>query len=451
MNVHKYARYALSAVFTVVAIAAYFIPEFGEVLTMVLGTGGSAVLGSVIQTGAVSYEDTNTNASGVLERDISKVVTEQRPDEFPLDTLLRSIRPAESAHNVKVEYDTVTYRERGDALGAGFTQAGGAADAEATLTVGKGIWAKNDVVYVPSVTGHDGKALRLIVTERVSATSIKVTAINGQSSGNPTWVPTLANGTAIYRSAPAWHEKLSISDIITQDPSQDFNYCQIKAKVIERTQMESKMKTYSGYSYQDKVRQQIYDLRSDCESAILFGIRGKTTVNSEAVYSQNGLTNIITNTQTFGTGASAVDPSLADILDLCEATFADNAGSYRRLLLAGKKVITGLDKITYDKNVESMGTQILHGISTKGLHSSFGELYIKHSKMMDQNGWDSKAIVIDLDHIYKHDLEPMHTKQLDPDSAGTRRVQDSIRILENSTVTVRYPDTHVIWEPDTST
>lgn len=457
MKPFKFIQVAFSVLVVLAVATAYVFPGVADVLTLLVGTGGSGVfLANIPVTGPVSYEGTQTAAPNHLERDISTKVTKVKPDDFPLDTLLRSIRPAETAINIKVEYETVTYRGRAAALTAAFVAAGNASDTSVALSVSPtNIFQVNDTVYIPTILGGDNKPLTLTVMA-VGTTTITVTADNGVevSSAITQRLPSIADATPIYRGAPAWDEQKSFIDPLTQLPSQDFNYCQIKAVTIERTQLEAKTRAYSKYSFQDKVEERIYDLRSSCEQAVLFGTRARitnTTDGNKIIYKQNGITKIITQTKTFGSGGGLVNPTTNDIVDMLEQAFAGNNGSDKRLLLAGKKLISGLQKISYDKQVQAMGTSIIHGIKVMGLETNFGQVYIKHSKMMDLQGWEKKGIVIDLDNLYKHDIEKMHKKKLDPDSAGTRRVQDAMRILENSTITLRNLDTHLIWEPELAT
>ena len=57
---------------------------------------------------------------------------------------------------------------------------------------------------------------------------------------------------------------------------------------------------------------------------------------------------------------------------------------------------------------------------------------------MDELGLAKKALILDLDHIYKHELEPMSVEELDLNSAGTRRTQDAMRMVETSCASIRY-------------
>jgi hypothetical protein len=447
------AFFALAVVAT--AIVATAFPEVLNGFISLLSVGSSMyMLGTVtapgVPAGTVSYEDTLAEGDDYYEQHVSKIVTEVKPDQFPLDTLLRKIRKSETASNVKVEYDTVVYLGRQSATAALFTAAGSDADKSVVLTVTTAdIWTVYDTVYIPTILGADSKPLRLYVmaVDR-AADTITVTAING-SGADGQRVPTIASATVIYRSAPAISETKSFWQTTTQLPARDYNYCQIMGTTIERSVVDAKLRAKSGHSFNDKVNEKIYGLRSSMEAAYLFGSRKRTlnSVDGEYVHTMNGITNIITQSIDYGTGAGATDMSIADVLDMQELAFAGKNGSDKRFMLCGKKVVTAMSKLTFDRQVESMGKMVMHGIKVEGLSSGFGEVYYKYSALLDNMGWENKAIVLDLDNVIKSDLETMHTTKLNPDQAGTRRVQDSIRILENSTVTLRNIGTHLVWQP----
>ena len=61
-----------------------------------------------------------------------------------------------------------------------------------------------------------------------------------------------------------------------------------------------------------------------------------------------------------------------------------------------------------------------------------------------------KALILDLDHIYKHELEPMSVEELDLNKAGSRRTQDAMRMVETSCSSIRYSGSngvHVVVSP----
>ena len=154
------------------------------------------------------------------------------------------------------------------------------------------------------------------------------------------------------------------------------------------------------------------------------------------------------------TGYTSSNVSVSNVIDMLEKAFAGNAGSDSRLLLASKEFISGLSKIDkYDRNLQSEGNAVLHGVQVRRLVSDFGVVDVKHSKAMDELGLTQQALILDLDHIYKHELEPMSVEELDLNKAGTRRTQDAMRMVETSCASIRYSGSngvHMIVKPSAS-
>lgn len=450
----QFAKYGLMLVLialSVFSVISIFAPEFAESLLAFVGMGSSGMMvANTAIVGTQTFEETNSKSPNHLKRDVSQIVTEMRPDEFPLDTMLRNIRKAEKASHVKVEYETVKYRERVSALTAAFTAAGDATDESVELTIDNiNIWGVDDTAYVPTVNGASSKPLRLLVMAVNRGTNkITVTAINGATGQR---VPSISNTTKIYRMGTAKEEKASVTDIIAQEPTLDFNYCQIQMAFLEQSVLRSLMESESGYSHKDKFVQEIYNMRSSCEATNLYGTRGRTInkLTGLAQYSADGIFNRVTNGTTFRGNDTAKDViTNKDITALLEKVFAGNAGSDERLLLAGSTLIKHLQDVGLEKHIGPTQITAKHGVEVMELESNFGKLMIKHSKMMDLFNEKEVAYILDLKHIFKHDLEPMNKKTLNPDDAGLRRVKDAVRILENSCLTVRYPDVHWKWTRD---
>lgn len=448
----KIAGLAFGLCLMLLFVLSFVAPELHDTVLAFMGAtgGGGVLLGEVAVIGTPTSRGTKESAPDHQERDISTAVTEMKPDEFPLDTMLRKIRTSESAKNEKVEYESVKYRERVSQTSVTFTANADVNlndNVELTVTDVK-IWGVDDTAFFPSVYGANDQELRVHVIAVDRATNkIRISALNGTGTTGQ-GVPTIPSGSTMCRMGTAKDEIASTTDIITQLPAQDFNFCQIHMCFLEQSVVNSLIKSYSGYSHKDKMVQEIYNMRSSMEATNLFGFKKDfiDPIDGKKKYHSDGIISKIQKKKEYsGTDASA-PIQIADVLDLLEETFSQNAGSERRLLLAGKKVITNLQKIPLTREIGNMEINVQHGVSVKSLESNFGMLDIKHSKMLDAFGWEEKALVLDLSQIRKHDLEKMKVESLDPDKAGQRRVKDSKRILENSCITLRYPDTHLIWE-----
>jgi hypothetical protein len=455
-RVTKIALMLLSVVmmaFFVVSVASWLFPELTEPLMALIGHGSSGVvLANTAIPGTQTFEKTDAASPGHIKRSVSQVVTEIRPDAYPLDTMLRNIRQSEKIANVKHEYETVKYRERVSALTAGFTAAGAAGDETVVLTINNvRIWAVDDTAYVPTINGASSQPLRLLVMAVNRALNqITVTAINSPTADTQR-VPTIANNTKLYRMGNAKNELDSITDIIAMEPTQEFNFCQIQMAFLEESVLSSLMTTESGYDYKDKYLQQIYDMRSSCEFTHLYGKRSKTInkITDKTHYTADGIRAKITNTHTFVGNATTVEAiSKKDVTSLLEKVFSGNDGSEERLLLGGSTLIRHLQNISLNKEIGPTEIKAVHGVKVQRLETDFGVLNIKHSKAMDEFGDSEVGLVLDLKHIYKHDLEKLSTEKLDPDKAGLRRVKNAYRMLENSCVTTRYPDVHYVWRRD---
>jgi hypothetical protein len=457
-KLNRKAWMGVSWAFTLLIGLGMFFPEIDVlgITAFLLGGGASGLMfAQVAVAGTVTTDKKDTAAPGHVKRSISRIVTELKPDEYPLDTMIRNSKnEAIPEKNIKVEWEEVKYRERNDVVDSGgFTAAGDAGDEQAVIPVTKiGIWGKDDTVYIPSILNGGGKALRLHVSSvNRSGGTITCFALNGDTGLR---VPTIAETTPIYRMGTAKTELASTTDIITQLPAQNYNYCQVQMAYIEQSVMASLESSYSGYDHKEKVLQEIYNMRSSCEATHLFGFRGKYADpgDSELKYHAGGIEESVTKVHEFGdTGSDGFTIDKEDINSLLKTTFANNSANTQRVLLAGSDLIEAMENIKFEKNQPALEHDIYLGVNVMKLKSNFGELNIKYHKLLDGMGWEKKGFVLDMDYIFKHDYEAMQTKKLDPDSAGLRRVKDAMRIHDTSCITVRYAESaHLVWQQKTT-
>jgi hypothetical protein len=69
---------------------------------------------------------------------------------------------------------------------------------------------------------------------------------------------------------------------------------------------------------------------------------------------------------------------------------------------------------------------------------------------MDKHGKSNEAMVLDLSHVYRHELKPLEATPLDLDKTGVARVTGAMRWDEASCLTLRYggPEgVHAVWKP----
>lgn len=412
--------------------------------------GGGAISYAANIAGPLSVDKIDTADPNHLLDSVSKFVTKQKPADYFLDTVIRSIGNKEQAIHPEHKYDEVVYRGWSTTSSSAFNAVGGAADEQAVIPVtDASLFTEGQTVRLGGILNGSSQEIRGLVLAKTSS-SITVAALNGDTGLR---VPDVANGTTIYRQSTAKNELSAQHDVITVNPTQDENYCQLRQCQIERSVMSARTKSKSGYNYNDRKMEVIWQFRSENEADDLFGVKKKATRpdNSEIVYSAEGIIPKISQTINFGTGSGAVDPSLNDIVDIMTQVFAPNSGSEVRYLFGGKNFIAGLSKIDkYDRNLQNVGSEIVHGVNVTALESPFGKVYVKHSKTLDQQGWADNGLILDFDHIVKAELEPMIATPLNLNNTGVRRVQDAVRIDENYCLTPRYTGAggvHAILKP----
>ena len=196
INLKNIAKWSLS----LVALAYMVMPEVASVIDGLFGFGAEGVaVGMALVQGTNSNDGTEAADSGtgagtgnlLYKRDVSQIVTEIKPDDFPLDTILRNIRGAESAYNRKVEYEEVTFRS----ASATATAKGSVSGLTQDVTFGndKTFWAIDDIAFNPAVTTNAPGGQRLIVTNVVPSTGV----VSFQAINNATGTMTDA-GTNIF-------------------------------------------------------------------------------------------------------------------------------------------------------------------------------------------------------------------------------------------------------------
>lgn len=445
-------------------IAAFAIPELSAAI---LG-GLAGVGGSVLATtgGPVSIRTIEDVTQTHLQRSVSDIVTEKKPAATPLDTLIRKIGKKQKTIHLKAEWQEVSVRGTEDTLTSGFTAAGNSTDESVALDVtNTEIWGVDDLARVPSVTGLDTYPLILHVTAvDTSADTITVTAVNGTNGSGAVGrrVLSITNGSKLYRIGNSKSELDAQTDERYEIPVDDYNYCQTFQVQLSESEFAAVTRSYSGYNYNDKKRLALWDFRSKMEMSHLFGTRMKYRVGNDDHYTAGGIANKISNSVEFGTGGGAVDPTVADVIDLCETVFAPNEGSERRFLFVGRTLLSAIDKIDTEKRRIEVthedvkdGNGIAIGLKVKKFITSHGELLIVPNKSLNfEADWQKKGIVVDMDHIIKQEFLPMKAVALELNKSGQSRVNKAFRIEETSCLQTRYAGAggvHAIWEPQLST
>lgn len=446
---NKWYSIGLTAFMFALLMTALVIPEAAAGVAGLIGLSGAGFGGSMLAvgttvTGPVTAESTSGASSTHYQRSVDDVVTIQKPQDTPLDTLMRRISKKKKAKHHKHEWEEVSVRSFEDTTTATFTAAGTAADESVTLSVtNTEIWSVDDTGIAPGISGGDSNDLVFQVTAvDEDADTITITGVNGADvSGTITKrIPTIASGTKIYRMAKAKSALSAQSTVKYQVPVFDYNYNQNFQCQLEEGVLEAQYRSESGYDFNDKKMLELYNYRSEINFAYYFGNRRVQTIGGEQKYFAGGIINKISNEVEFGSGAGAMDISADDVIDICETLFAPNNGSERRYLMAGKKLVSALDKIdTSSRRLEWDQEEIVVGMKVKKLVSSHGELIVVPDKTLDIiTAWQQRGVILDFEHLMKAELFAPQVTKLKLDESGTRRVKNAIRLDESSCPQLRY-------------
>lgn len=410
------------------------------VITAVAAAGVS-VVGDSASTGQAA-----TKSPDLLLPSISKKISLVKPDDFPLDTILRTISPAGSAvGSWEPKWYTGELRGIEDTITTGNATATAAGVTKAVTVTNKHIWTVGDLAMIPSMTGAaDGKELVLqVVARNYAAGTITLFGLN--TTGNN--VPVIANNTDIKRMGNAMSDKDYTVESYEIYPANASNYMQIHMNKVSQNLYE-KLHTEKevDWGMEDYRLQALYDLRRGMEAVSLFGYKAKLTDpvsgTKERHYSA-GITRFITKTQTWDTSAGITDEDMVKLAQLC---FVGNNGAKRRPMLVGSNLMKALHSISaIQKQLDAKSWEVNWGVKFKEYGTNFGDFLIRHHQLLDYYGYSNNAIILDPANIERFVMKPMETRLID--GRKTNQSNDTEAIIDETfCLGVKLPDTHCIFK-----
>ena len=86
------------------------------------------------------------------------------------------------------------------------------------------------------------------------------------------------------------------------------------------------------------------------------------------------------------------------------------------------------------------------GVDVRKVQTYFGTLDIVLAPLFREAGWEDCGLILDMEHITKHEFIPMSVNELDLKKSGQKNA-DACVIQEVSCLSLRYPDCHAIIKP----
>lgn len=369
----------------------------------------------------------------LLSNAIDKAIVKIRPMATPLDQISRMghVRRVDS---VEVDYYSVDTRADRDTVKL-FAQKRGEEGAEETIYQlevdhPSRFEATDTFTAADDVSG----AMYYILSKSPDGVMLCV-QLGGKNDGSD--LP--AEGDEIVRMGRAATQLDVQTPQFAALPTKRSNYCQIFKMQVEQSLVMKLSHKEIGWDFSDQQEAAVYDMRLGMEKQFLFGRKGKVYdhLKQESVTFTGGIwhqagKDINVNLATFDSKA---------LVDMLCAAFSENSGSRRKVLLAGRDLISALNKLDNTRVITSRDQVTQWGIDFSELQSKFGRLYVVYSDIFDTMGMPGNGLVIDPEYIQKHVFIPFTADTLDLRGSGQRNTEAMV-LTESSCLTLRYPEAH---------
>lgn len=421
----------------------------GALLAFALVTGVDG--GKHVVDGPLTLDAVQESGNGMLLNEIDKQIVKIRPMATPIDQLSRCAG-AKSSGSMVVDYYNVDTKETKCEMNDTYVEpeAGDVSEnaARATInTANNDVFDVSDTILVSDVMGYaeDGvtstkNSLVLYVVSKNEDGKLNVMAVNGKKIGGvECCVPTIPAGTPLIRMGRAATELDVQSPQFEALPKKAQNNCQIFKMQIEQSTLQKIANKEVGWNMSDQEEAAIYDMRLGMEKSFLFGVKRK-------IYDFKKKENVLfTGGIWYQAGKDFVlDTAQKEdsVIEMMRNAFTGNAGSKRKILVGGSRLIGELNKLNYTRVVNNTETTTKWGIDFSEISSKFGRLYVLLSEVFDDCGMDGCGLIIDPEYIQKYSHLPFGTEALDLKSAGVRNT-DALVITEASCLVLRYPKAHM--------
>lgn len=407
----------------------------------VVAVGGVAGSGRHVTDGPLTTTVVNNESPDLLRNEIDERIVKIRPMSTPLDQISR-YGGSRLCGSMKVDYYSVDTKPVSAVVEADLEADMRLDDGTAQVkTSNNHIFEPSTTVMVPSVLVNGSPAV-LYVVDCDTAKGVHFKSVNYTEKVNGEdrlVVPEMLEGTTLVRMGRAAKE-LDVQTTSYQAlPVKASNLCQIFKAQIEQSTLVKISNKEVGWSFNDQEEAAIIDMRMGMEKNFLFG--HKCQFEHPETHDDILLTGGIW-TQTDNTFEYTSLKTEADLIALCKQAFTHNAGSSRKILLAGTGLIEQLHAIDHSRVLSAEQTVTKWGLDFTEIHSKFGTLYVLLSEVFDQCEMPDGGMVIDPEYITKYCHIPFRSERLNLRASGVRNT-DAIVITEASCLVLRYPRSHM--------
>lgn len=467
--------------FSLIAVAAagaaYFLTNDDSLTGVIMGF---ASLVGVPIGGTATVSATESASPGLLREDISKSVTEMLPSRTPLDTIMRNLKHRVPAKSQKIGYYQASYKPVNDKLDVAATGTGASAGSPASSfsddeneytkifvqVENPDIWRGCDTLLMRSLTlpgvkgssvnGASGSHKEDVMFYVVSKSGyvlelIPVNGTKGKTAGanaSKIIVPKFDATTELVRMGQAKSELSISTDPFAIYPQLSWQYCQNFMAQIEESTFQRLTEKEINWGFTNFEAVNILSMKMEMEISMLFGQGGEYTMGNDHTYFTRGITRDIENILEYGTSSAGDRTITKDQYNgWLKEVFDGNNGSTNRVLFAGSGLVKSLSQIDeFQKCMSSVTKDASLGVDVRKINTYFGTLDIVMAPLFRETGWEDCGLILDLEHVTKHEFIPLSVTELDLKTSGQKNA-DARVIQEVSALTLRYPDCHAIIKP----
>ena len=395
---------------------------------------------------------TATEASpGLLINEIDKRIVKIRPMATPIDQLSRWAGAKKSGSMV-VDYYSVDTRPTQASTTDDYEGIDGNPSMSSSQRLVRlslddaSAFEPSETILVKGIPGYkDDRTTRdvldlVLYIESKSSNVLVCSAVNGMEKGGVVFSPSIPSGTVVVRMGRAATELDVQTAQFEALPVKSQNFCQIFKMQIEQSTLQKIANKEVGWTFTDQEEAAVYDMRQGMEKNFLFGVKSRIYdyEKKEEVLLTGGIWRQAGGEFSYKRGTLNDDV----LVSLMRQAFTGNAGSRRKVLIAGSGLIEQLNRLETTKVVMASENVVKWGIDFSEIRSKFGTIYVMLSEIFDECGMEDNGMIIDPEYLQKYSHIPFTTEQLNLKSAGVRNT-DALVLTEASCMVLRYPKAHM--------
>lgn len=362
-------------------------------------------------------------------KDVDQEIAKIRPQSTVIDTMTRQIAKRRNVNAMEIKVYEMGSRVLSTTLSEAITKTT-SGNVELKLVDPKA-FTYGDQLLVQGVKGYnadgatqsDADLVLLVIGKNESNGNPTAVAVNGlatATAGN-TGVPAIETGKKLIRMGKACAESDAQVPAFALIPTSRTNYCQnymfqIKQSIIDR--MSDKE---VPFSFTDLEREAIYDMKRGQELSRLFSTKqvvwhptsNEQMFNTEGLWWQAKKDHSLVTDDNGAVTASA----MVDFMEILNTGMG--AGSKKKILVAGSKLVAALTKMELDKlQVLKQDVEKLWNVEFTGFSAFSGKLLAVHSELFDEVGMEDCGLVIDPEEVTLATFMPFTRTNLELKKSG---------------------------------